>query len=305
VKKINLLLCSQNLTSFHQSAFQDIIKDYFNFIYLDNNPTIDQSDTLIVTSFTESNTWWLKYHQDGFRILMDNLWGIGSYKLDRLFLVLNQNWFWYHEALLYKKHSYNLYQPTKTYKKLALLPMGLIKKSHDLLYENLQNYLDDMYWSYVEKLEKYLPDDPIKNHSVGQRYFNPMWYDDTHFSMVSETVIDNHFDLHVTEKSYKPIAFYHPFLIFGQAGVLSHLRRQGFETFENLFDESYDNVFNIEKRLELILDNFKNYKKIPYDTVTLEKLSHNHDHFFNVELIKQRVLDEIVYPVLEWVETKQ
>ena len=73
----------------------------------------------------------------------------------------------------------------------------------------------------------------------------------------------------------------------------------------NLFNESYDDAVDVEKRLEIILDNFKNYKKIPYDPITLEKLSHNHNHFFNVDLIKQRVLDEIVYPILEWVETKQ
>jgi hypothetical protein len=111
--------------------------------------------------------------------------------------------------------------------------------------------------------------------------------------------------MHATEKTYKPIAFFHPFIIWGQKGILNHLHNQGFESFTNLFNEDYDNRVSIDNRLKIIIDNIKFFNKVPYDSITLDKLQHNHSLFFNTELIKQRIFDEIVNPILEWVETKQ
>jgi hypothetical protein len=304
MEKINLLLHPDNYTSFHQVAFQRVIGDYFNFVYLDEHTSVDAKNTIVVTNFTEDK-WWTDYHQQGYKILMDNLWGIGPYELDNSFLLLNKNWFWYHESLIYKANGYHSYQPNKTYGKLALMPMGLIKRSHNLLFDSVGDFLDDMHWSYVERFQKFLPEDPHQNHVTGQRYINPMWYNDTHLSLVSETILESCFDLHVTEKTYKPLAYYHPFLVFGQPGILNHLHEQGFETFENLFDESYDSEDNIDQRLAKIIENLKNYNKVPYDKITQDKLQHNHNLFFDTDLIHKRIIAEIAEPIVNWFESKR
>jgi hypothetical protein len=118
-------------------------------------------------------------------------------------------------------------------------------------------------------------------------------------------VVDDNFGLHITEKTFKPIAFQHPYLLWAQPGVLKHLKSLGFETYENLFDESYDSIVDINQRLDIVVNNIKNFNKVSYDQLTLEKIKHNHNLFFNIELIRQRMINEIVTPILEWVETKQ
>jgi hypothetical protein len=135
-----------------------------------------------------------------------------------------------------------------------------------------------------------------------QRYFNPEWYNDTYFSLVSETRINNQFELHITEKTFKPIAFYHPFLIWGQPRVLEHLTSLGFETYGNLFDESYDLEFDSIKRLNKILDNIKSFEYVEFDSITDQKAKHNHQLFFSVDIIKDRVKKEIVDPIIEFFE---
>ncbi len=186
--------------------------------------------------------------------------------------------------------------------------MGLRKESHDLLFDRVGEYLDEFIYSYIERLGKYLPNDAPTNFygstMQNQRYFNPEWYDQTYFSLVSETSVDDTQILHVTEKSFKPIAFYHPFMIFGQAGLLEYLRNQGFETYDNLFDESYDTYHDKLIRVKKIVDNIKLFKYVEYDKLTIEKTLHNHHLFFNIQLIKERVKKEIVDPIIDFFESR-
>jgi hypothetical protein len=301
MEKINLLLHPDNYTSFHQSSFQTILKDYFNFLYVDQDTVYNKNNTLLVSNFAEDR-WYTSLHEQGYRVLIDNLWGIGTFNLNNSFLLINKNWFWYHEALLAKSKGFDQTTPNKTYTKLALVPMGLQKPSHDMLYEGLIPWLDECHWSYVNRFNKFLPDDIESWHPMWQRYVNPMWYNDTYFSIVSETIISNDFDLHVTEKTYKPIAYQHPFMVFGQSGILAHLHQQGFETFNNLFDETYDQLTSPESRLEQIITNVKHFKKYPYDKITQDKLQHNHNLFFDTELIKQKIIEEIAKPIIEYFE---
>lgn len=315
MKKIKLLLSNTDYTSFHQLSFQSMISEYFDIEFYDIKKTYDKNNTLLVTTLhgLDSIDWYNDLYQNGYKLLIDNLWGIppGS-NLSNSMTLMTPNWFWYNESLLYKSLNYNLYVPNKSYNKLALMPMGLIKQSHELLFEAVSDHLDDLIYSYIERLDKYLPDDlpplfPARKGETGQhqRYFNPKWYDDTHFSLVSETTVDDKCELHITEKTFKPIAFQHPYLLWAQPGVLKYLKSLGFETYENLFDESYDSIIDINQRLNIVVDNIKNSNKVSYNQLTLEKIKHNHSLFFNIELIRKRMINEIVTPILEWVETKQ
>jgi hypothetical protein len=105
----------------------------------------------------------------------------------------------------------------------------------------------------------------------------------------------------LTEKIFKPLAFYHPFMVISTPNVLTHLEELGFETFENLFDQSYDTLTDIDSKLEIIRNNIDNFKYTEYNKLTWEKLTHNHNTFFNREKIIKMTIDEFIVPTIEWI----
>jgi len=83
---------------------------------------------------------------------------------------------------------------------------------------------------------------------------------------VTETVYTGR-RLHITEKSFKPIALGMPFVLSATAGSLAYLRSYGFQTFSEFWDESYDletddflraeKVAAVLKRLDSLTDSRK------------------------------------------------
>lgn len=78
------------------------------------------------------------------------------------------------------------------------------------------------------------------------------WYDKTYISIVSETNFENNI-IHMTEKTIKPIIFKQPFIIVGPAKTLAALRKLGFRTFSDFWDENYDNELDPKKRIKMIV----------------------------------------------------
>lgn len=60
----------------------------------------------------------------------------------------------------------------------------------------------------------------------------------------------NH-DYWITEKVIRPLVNFHPMVVFGNAGVLATVRRDGFESFGEMFDESYDEEPDPRTRFDL------------------------------------------------------
>jgi hypothetical protein len=58
--------------------------------------------------------------------------------------------------------------------------------------------------------------------------------------------------LHLTEKTFKAIALEMPFVLVAPAGSLAYLREYGFQTFDEIFDESYDLETDDVKRIEAV-----------------------------------------------------
>ena len=309
--KLNLILSKNNWTSFHQIAFTYLLTDYFNIVYIEDGAIPSQHDSLLVSNLTDKEPWYDTLRQQGYRLVMDLLWGGSQFDVGDAFKLSSPNWFWYHESLLYQRKGYSHYVPNRTYNKKALMPMGIRKASSDLLYDNVTEFLDDFIYSYVERLGKRLPNDapdnfwtsdPKQKTGFNQRFFNPEWYDQTYFSLVVETSIDDSFPLHITEKSFKPIAFQHPFQLWAQCGVLAHLKSLGFETYDNLFDESYDSEKNTIKRLNTLVDNIRNFPYEKFNDITNQKIQHNQNLFFNLDTIKTRIKQEIVDPMIDFFE---
>jgi len=81
-------------------------------------------------------------------------------------------------------------------------------------------------------------------------------YLETGLEIVLETIVDDQ-RWHLTEKTLRPIACGHPFMIMGTPGILKYLRRYGFKTFSPLIDESYDDIQNPVERMQAIIDVMK------------------------------------------------
>lgn len=86
----------------------------------------------------------------------------------------------------------------------------------------------------------------------GDAIVNPRCYTDTWFSLVTETIYDYPHTFR-TEKIYKPILMAHPFVVAANRGYLRDLRAAGFQTFDSVIDENYDQIDCPSVRLERII----------------------------------------------------
>ena len=83
----------------------------------------------------------------------------------------------------------------------------------------------------------------------------------TNCSIVLETVFDNR--IHLTEKTLRPVACGHPFMILSGPGTLEYLHTYGFETFSPFIDESYDTEPHCDKRMIMVLSEMDRINKLP------------------------------------------
>jgi hypothetical protein len=91
---------------------------------------------------------------------------------------------------------------------------------------------------------------------------------------------------HLTEKTFKPICLRMPFVMVSAAGSLEYLKRYGFRTFSDIWDESYDDETNDDLRLDKISQLLKDLddqspqelQKIYQSTIPI--LEHNFQHFY-------------------------
>lgn len=161
------------------------------------------------------------------------------------------------------------------------------KKTLDQVFDNapyISKEIQDGVSNYTKNWSPLILDgtaDSIYNNSVVAAH-----YEKSYFSLVTETGMDHY--LRVTEKTFKPIANYHPFIIIGCHGTLEYLRSLGYQTFPELFNESYDQETNIPKRLLMVVDQVEKFvnlskeeKDKKYQQVH-QKVLHNANLFFNV-----------------------
>ena len=81
--------------------------------------------------------------------------------------------------------------------------------------------------------------------------YNPQDFAQTRCSIVLETVYDQR--IHLTEKTLRPLACGHPFMILNGPGALETIRSYGFKTFQPYINESYDKEQSPTKRMDMVL----------------------------------------------------
>lgn len=297
------------------------------------NKHLSQGCKLIVANLWEARSYW---HPYDFKDYLDNVFLIVGCK--NLFdfgwkhMVNVPNWFWYNESLWYSLTpefaKIKNYKPNRTNCKKFFMPIRLHKPFRTHIVNTYKPVLDDAIWSYCGQWGKDGQQLPIDETSpiadmAWDRQFNKSWYNDTYFTVAVETAFATQLgidrtkpgsnfssdsgqlpcELFVTEKTFKPIAFKHPFQVLGMPGTLEFLKNNGFETYDHIFDESYDSMPEFEDRILKVLDNITTFNVDKYnDPLTEQKMEHNYRLFYNIDRVVKGVKQELIEPLLEWIK---
>jgi hypothetical protein len=223
-------------------------------------------------------------------------------------------WYWYTDQLSWRNQKLDTWQPQRDPRHTYFMQISLPRQDRDTMYNMLANkhLLKNSLHSYRGR-DIFLPGDvdPATYTGNWQRYINPDWYQQTWFSLTIETYINDNYhkgfsltqddNLFFSEKTYKAIACQHPFVMVSTYHNLSYVRTQGFETFPELFDESYDHEPVFEQRMNMVCDAVQSFRQHEYYNPRVqEKIRYNHARFFNRALTHKFMQETIVFPVLDF-----
>lgn len=174
------------------------------------------------------------------------------------------------------------------------LQKGIRSSYQDLLLSDmLRSPIDEM----ILDVKQHMP------HSYVNWNYDPSWFHDSCFELVGET--GSYYDKTqwiqfsiLSEKIHKTLYNFKPFIINGGPHCLKMLRELGFETFPELFDESYDNEHNMIERQRMIVEQIQRWvgRKDEFMNVVRSikhKLEHNHNHYLNLD-VEKMIYDTLV-----------
>jgi hypothetical protein len=130
------------------------------------------------------------------------------------------------------------------------------------------------------------PDDSL------QHIFNHEIYKNSLLSVVTETGFAEE-GLFITEKTFKPIAAGHPFIILGQPFLLKELNKMGYKTDFAGIDQSYDEIVNPCERFEKFHKSLNAWINTPreikldYLKKSYADIEHNQQLFFSIDYEKE------------------
>jgi len=179
----------------------------------------------------------------------------------------------------------------------GLINMDLIKNRHIVVDgESMPPELIDQ---ANKELPRWIDDEPNNIHPdnfyirrLTENYFERSWV-----HVVSEASYSHsEHSLFISEKTFKPILCYQPFMILGSKHSLKKLREMGYRTFQPFIDEDYDNLDGIE-RMKAIIESIKKINsienKIEWYAGMREILEHNFQTIANHNLKSSTYLSRL------------
>jgi len=118
-------------------------------------------------------------------------------------------------------------------------------------------------------------------HDYAERLLTTM-YKNSWVTLVVETTFFKQDSVFISEKTIKPIACMQPFLVVGSKGTLKYLRKLGYKTFHPIIDESYDDIEDEGKRLEMIMKELKKIENITDKISWMESMRNIIEHNFKL-----------------------
>ena len=290
-------------TNLNAPFLESIWKKYILIEEYDSNKKYNPATHIFWTGCLNKNKWYASHYEDGCKVIIDHLWESDidepSTVSDGICTLRCRNWIWYNESLWYKSLGYDKYVPNKTYNNSFLMLMNLQRPHRDDIIKRVN--LTDAIYSYVG--HGITLDDDMEHVDHWQRHLSSTWYNNTSFSLVVETTVNQ--TTFISEKTFKPLAYYHPFVVLGSPNTLTYLHELGFQTFDYLYNEEYDKILDYNQRIDAICDlvdsMVQHHKTMFTNSRTREVLKHNHDLFFN-DSIEQRFVNDIITQILDFVE---
>lgn len=306
------------------------IEPVFEFVPFMAGAKYDKSAVLCTPYQTAlcGNAWYQSLQEQGHQLIIEHLWDgdvdtvSNTLEVPGALMLRNTNWIWYCDSARWRAYGFLTRKPAPAVTNSFLMPMYKQRWHRDQIVQDLALELTSAVWSYASTGRVLQPEpDPLKEWV---HHFDGTWYDSTAFSVVVEsymrtdawspaagTLLKNRHPVYrteVSEKIFKPMLGQHPFMVYGSVDTLAYLHREGFETFDNLWDESYDAVSKDSDRFDAVTGVVKrtvsewqqgnNFR----DTLTCEKIAHNHARLFDQQLVAQRFRDEIIHDILNFAQ---
>ena len=154
-------------------------------------------------------------------------------------------------------------------------------KMPDPKYYRAQEFINEVYQG-----GHFVPDIgidvPVTDQSSA--FINVSDYNSTAIQVVAETIFEDT-RVHITEKTFQPIVAGQPFIMLASSGTLEILKYYGFQTFDHVWDESYDKITDPAKRMSAVIDLIKHLNTMDDFESMYEKClavcEHNRKHFFS------------------------
>ena len=119
--------------------------------------------------------------------------------------------------------------------------------------------------------------------------FNIDYYHNNSFcNIITESEYESDI-IFFTEKLTKTILSQQPFLVLSSAGYLKKLKELGFKTFNNWWDETYDDVIDLNERIHKLIKTIKYINNLKNEEICNNKiqmknvLKHNKELLFKIE----------------------
>jgi hypothetical protein len=205
-------------------------------------------------------------------------------KIQKTFLCLNRRHRWHRVNLFLLWNIHNLINDSyfTLNKKSGLPSENILKDLFDKKLIEKYNIKD----SQLNDIEFTLPLelDEFKDSGKMALLYGPIdsYYQSSLISVVTETNFMNP-SIFNTEKIFKPMVHRQPFILVGPYKTLENLRSMGYKTFNDFWDEGYDNIEDPNERLIKIVELCKeinewddNKKKILFYK-SMSNTTHNYE----------------------------
>jgi hypothetical protein len=131
------------------------------------------------------------------------------------------------------------------------------KVDKDTLKSQISKIIENPNEEYIQNIVDILPYEldthhlsPNEKTNFGATNNMKDWYSDTYINLVTETFFGK--NVFLSEKIFKPLSNLQAFIVLGDYGTITELKRLGFKTFEPFIDESYDLEMDSKVRIKKI-----------------------------------------------------
>ena len=134
---------------------------------------------------------------------------------------------------------------------------------------------------------------------------NPKHSTENLINIVTETPFQNKDLLFLTEKAFKPFALKMPFIMLGNGGTMKYLKSIGYKTFDHMWSEAYDAIFDKAQRMEAVCNIVKKLAGMS-NTQLKNLVEQNYDVLaHNYKNLHMRRPEQVVFDAVESVISHQ